>query len=169
LAAPAKARLNRTMLLFVIGHDGADGIIELDRRPTVRAPGRAARAPAVHLDHEQIKAIATQLGGMFVSDPLDTRLLLNNLITVHPLGGCPMGDDPRNAVVDDSGASTTRAARAAAERPLRRRRIGDPDIARREPAASRSRRSPKGSQRPSPTTSAGAPRASLTLKGNRAP
>jgi choline dehydrogenase-like flavoprotein len=25
-------------------------------------------------------------------------------MTVHPLGGCPMGDDPARSVVDDAGA-----------------------------------------------------------------
>ena len=49
------------------------------------------------------RQIAGHLGGMFVTDPLDTPLLLNNLITVHPLGGCPMGDHGNNAVVDDGG------------------------------------------------------------------
>jgi cholesterol oxidase len=38
---------------------------------------------------EKARAIARPLGGMFVKDPLDTRLFMNNLITVHPLGGCP--------------------------------------------------------------------------------
>jgi len=90
---------------------------------------------------------------------LDTRLLLNNLITVHPLGGCPMGDDPRNArgrrqrrVYDD------RAARAARQKGLY---VADasviPTIARREPAASRSRRFAERIAETSPTTSAGAP------------
>jgi cholesterol oxidase len=37
----------------------------------------------------------------FVDDPL---WYLNRLITVHPLGGCPMGRDARESVVDTYGA-----------------------------------------------------------------
>ncbi|HEX7844143.1 MAG TPA: GMC family oxidoreductase [Kofleriaceae bacterium] len=96
--------LNRTLMLFCIGHDGADGVLELD------AQHRAAiRWPELHsrnlftAENALVRAIAGKLGGMFVKDPLNTPLFLNNLITVHPLGGCPMGDDSAGGVVDDAG------------------------------------------------------------------
>jgi choline dehydrogenase-like flavoprotein len=34
-----------------------------------------------------------------VKDPLNHPLLMNNLITVHPLGGCPMGGEAATGVV----------------------------------------------------------------------
>ena len=49
---------------------------------------------------ETAKAMAHQLGAHFVDDPL---WYLNRLITVHPLGGCPMGRDAREGVVDTYG------------------------------------------------------------------
>jgi hypothetical protein len=36
---------------------------------------------------------ARKLGRLFVKSPLNHLLLVNNLITVHPLGGCPMGGE----------------------------------------------------------------------------
>ncbi|HEU5473504.1 MAG TPA: GMC oxidoreductase [Actinophytocola sp.] len=47
-------------------------------------------------------AVAEELGGELTMNP--TRLL-RRLITVHPLGGCPMAVDKRRGVVDDHGES----------------------------------------------------------------
>jgi cholesterol oxidase len=49
------------------------------------------------------RMITGRLGGMFVRDPLNTPLLMNNQLTVHPLGGCPMGDSGVDGVVDFAG------------------------------------------------------------------
>lgn len=96
--------LNRTLLFLLMGHDGADGLIELssDGRPVVRWPELHTRN-LFTAENELARVIAGKLGGMFVKDPLDTPLLLNNLITVHPLGGCPMGNDSVRGVVDHAG------------------------------------------------------------------
>jgi cholesterol oxidase len=96
--------LNRTLLFLLMGHDGADGLIELsdDGRPVVRWPELHTRS-LFTAENELARAITSKLGGMFVQDPLDTPLLMNNLITVHPLGGCPMGDSAATGVVDHAG------------------------------------------------------------------
>ncbi len=56
---------------------------------------------------EASKGMADQLGARFVHDPLRSlgRIItdLNRLITVHPLGGCPMGRNEREGVVDSHG------------------------------------------------------------------
>jgi cholesterol oxidase len=49
-----------------------------------------------------MSAVAEELGGRLTMNP--TRLL-RRLITVHPLGGCPMAADPRRGVVDSHGES----------------------------------------------------------------
>jgi cholesterol oxidase len=86
--------LNRTLLFLAMGHDGADGVIELDGhgRAKVKWPQLRERG-LFTAENELARAITARLGGMFVKDPLDTPLFMNNLVTVHPLGGCPMGDD----------------------------------------------------------------------------
>ena len=48
---------------------------------------------------EKMRTIAEELGARHV-DPLG---LLNRLVTVHPLGGCPMGRDEKEGVVDPYG------------------------------------------------------------------
>jgi cholesterol oxidase len=47
-------------------------------------------------------AVAEELGGRLSMNPTS---LLRRLITVHPLGGCPMAVDARRGVVDDHGES----------------------------------------------------------------
>ena len=47
-------------------------------------------------------AIAKELGADFVETPLGR---LQRLVTVHPLGGCPMGTSPGNGVVDKNGCA----------------------------------------------------------------
>jgi cholesterol oxidase len=47
------------------------------------------------------KEIATAMGGRFTENPLTSTF--NRLITVHPLGGCPMGNSAHDGVVDSYG------------------------------------------------------------------
>lgn len=102
--ASHEGALNRSLIFLLMGHDGADGTIELDahERPTVRWPQLHER-DVFTAENALARRIATRLGGMFVTDPLATPLFLNNNITVHPLGGVPMGDDPATAACDDRG------------------------------------------------------------------
>ncbi|HEU4731971.1 MAG TPA: GMC family oxidoreductase [Kofleriaceae bacterium] len=104
LGSSPDGALNRTLLFLLMGHDGSEGVLELsdDGRPVVRWPQLHTRN-LFRAENAVARGVAEKLGGMFVTDPLDTALLLNNLITVHPLGGCPMGDSPATGVVDHAG------------------------------------------------------------------
>ncbi|WP_223837658.1 GMC oxidoreductase [Streptomyces venezuelae] len=50
--------------------------------------------------NETMQRISHSLGGRYASNPL---WWLNRLITVHPVGGAPMGHNPREGVVDSFG------------------------------------------------------------------
>ena len=47
-----------------------------------------------------MKDVAASVGGEFIDNPL---WHLNQLITVHPIGGCPMGRDAKHGVVGSNG------------------------------------------------------------------
>jgi cholesterol oxidase len=96
--------LNRTLVFLLMGHDGADGVIELDddERPVVHWR-RLHTENLFTAENALARAITSKLGGVFVKDPLNTRLFLNNLATVHPLGGCAMANDCATGVVDHAG------------------------------------------------------------------
>ena len=101
---PARGALNRTQVYLMLGHDGADGRLELDGDDKLRVvwPELKDRDVFARCD-EHAKALTTRLGGMHVRDPLWTKVLGKELVTVHPLGGCGMGDDPDGGAVDHKG------------------------------------------------------------------
>ncbi|MCW3037221.1 MAG: hypothetical protein JWM17_2533 [Actinobacteria bacterium] len=89
-----------TMPLLGMGRDVPDGTMRLRRGYLdVRWIARESR-PYFDRMNQTMKGIAGALGGRYMADPL---WLLNLLITVHPLGGCPMGADPGRGVVDPWG------------------------------------------------------------------
>jgi len=96
--------IDQTQTMLVMSHDGAGGKISLvDGRAAVNWPEIADRPGFLQVDR-QLAAVATALGGTHVPNPLWSKLLGHNLITVHPLGGCAMADDASRGVVNDSGS-----------------------------------------------------------------
>lgn len=107
LLGPAR-RSSTSLPLLGMGVDRGDGVFRLRRRRRTghtyldvdwnpRGSRRHFRALT-----KGCRRIAEALGGRFVENPL-TRTF-GRIVTVHPLGGCPMGDDPANSVVDSFGA-----------------------------------------------------------------
>jgi cholesterol oxidase len=100
---PRHGALNRSELYLIMGHDGADGELQMDDgKVRVVWPQLRDRA-AIKRANEYADAITKKLGGDFVKDPLYTELFGKELVTVHPLGGCPMGDDADKGAVDHAG------------------------------------------------------------------
>ena len=82
-----------------MGRDIPDGKMEL-REGKLNVDWRIENSGPYFDDvREKMRDIAEALGGRY-TDPLDH---LNRLVTVHPLGGCPMGQDETEGVVDSYG------------------------------------------------------------------
>jgi cholesterol oxidase len=104
LSLGVRARMEKTQAYLVMGHDGGDGRITLDGdgQPTVTWPG--ARSSAYNaLVTARLQTAAANVGGTYLPNPLWSRILHHELITVHPLGGCVMGNDVTSGVVDHEG------------------------------------------------------------------
>ncbi|MGH9767890.1 MAG: GMC family oxidoreductase N-terminal domain-containing protein [Blastocatellia bacterium] len=99
------AALNHTMLYLIMAHDDAKGTLNL-RSENGRVEidwDDAGRQKVFNLINEEIRRHARSLGATFVTNPLWSVTPSRNLITAHPLGGCPMGDDYMHGATDDFG------------------------------------------------------------------
>lgn len=96
--------LNHSMIYLGIGHDGADGRVILGHDGQARLLwGAVPDRPIFRSMSEEMRALVAGLGGTYIPNPRGSKLLGNNEVTVHPLGGCPMGDDRDRGVVDHAG------------------------------------------------------------------
>lgn len=120
------AAMERELLVGLIGHDSASGRLVLPREddPIHPAEGRVrvvwpgvAQDPAMADAYAKLQAqVHQQLGATarVTPNPLWRKLpeqlgavaggASNSVMTVHPLGGCPMGTSPQTGVVDTRGA-----------------------------------------------------------------
>ena len=101
--------LNHTMLYLVMGQDNARGTMNFDA-PWHEPDGRMT----ISWDHagqeivftrmnEELRRHARALGANYISNPTWSLFKLGHLITAHPLGGCPMGEDYLHGAVDEFG------------------------------------------------------------------
>ena len=107
--APADMRVRRrppigdSLIFLCIGRDAADGQARLTpvfRRLDIRFD-RARSEALFHRMRETVSELCAAAGAtaFFALDAGP----LGKYVTVHPLGGCPMSDDPAAGVVDDGG------------------------------------------------------------------
>lgn len=82
----------------------AAGALVLDHHGRVRLLWHnASQQPVVQRITAEMRGLTASLGGTFILNPRGHRAVGRNLITVHPLGGCPMGADVDHGVVDHRG------------------------------------------------------------------
>lgn len=101
--------LNHSMLYLCMGFDDAKGSIIFET-PFFERDGRvrihwddAGRQLVFTRINEELRRHARAQGAAFVENPIWTVFNLRRLITAHPLGGCPVGDDPMQGAVDEYG------------------------------------------------------------------
>ncbi len=95
--------MRNTITYLVMTHDDSRGTIELqDDRARVIWRGVGSQ-PIFTRVNGLLEQATTGLGGNYVKNPIWTQLFGHDLVTVHPLGGCPMGEDAAGGVVDHKG------------------------------------------------------------------
>ncbi len=92
--------LDQTQILLGMGHDGAAGRITLNERGfgEVNWPG-LLESEYRQLIRYEFEQLAQALGGNYRF----LKVFGDRMISVHPLGGCAMADDPHCGVVNDKG------------------------------------------------------------------
>lgn len=93
-------KMETTQILLGMGHDGAAGRITLDERGfgQVNWPG-LLESDYRRLIRSEFEQISLALGGQYRF----LRIFGDKMISVHPLGGCGMADDPLHGVVNHKG------------------------------------------------------------------
>jgi cholesterol oxidase len=88
---------------FAVSHDSAGGRLVLeDDRVTLAWPG-AANEPVYRRLDAALAALVGHAGGSYVKNPLAGTMMGQQPATAHPLGGCGMGAERAEGVVDHKG------------------------------------------------------------------
>ena len=101
--------MNHSMLYLVMGQDNARGTI-LFEAPLTEPDGRirvswdqAGQQQIFTRMNQELRRHARALEASFIPNPTWSVFKLGHLVTAHPLGGCPMGDDYLQGAVDPFG------------------------------------------------------------------
>jgi cholesterol oxidase len=103
LFGPYRGALAATQTYLVMAHDDGNGAMSLDAQDQLRIdwPG-VGEQPIFKKVNEALRVAAEAMQGTFVANPVwDSALLKHPLVTVHPLGGCVMGDTAEHGAVND--------------------------------------------------------------------
>jgi len=104
LHGPYRGALNHTQSYLVMAHDDESGQISVNEKGRPRiAWEKAGKQPIFATVEETLKKATVPLGGKYLRDPISNDIFGNRTVTVHPLGGCPMGEDAEHGVVDHLG------------------------------------------------------------------
>ncbi len=88
---------------FAVSHDSASGTFTLDDDRLSLSWPNAKDEPAYQRLDRKLTELVTQSGGKYVKNPLAGTIMGHQPATAHPLGGCSMGAEHTNGVVDHKG------------------------------------------------------------------
>lgn len=98
-----RGAVRNTQTMLAMSHDNANGKLFLeDNRLRISWPDVCAQ-PNFARVNEKIEQATAALGGTYLRNPLSSQLMGQDLITVHPLGGCIMAASAETGVVNHLG------------------------------------------------------------------
>ena len=97
-----KGPMARTLTYLVMSVDDSGGRLALEDDRISIHWSNAGEQRTFRRDDDKMREAAEAIEAQYFSDPLWSDPLGNKLVTVHPIGGCGMGDDAATGVVDDS-------------------------------------------------------------------
>lgn len=95
--------MKNTQIYLVMTHDNANGEMHLqDDRLRIKWPRVGQQGIFKKVNENLIRATAAHKG-IFIKNLIWSEFFGHDLVTVHPLGGCVMGEDARRGVVNHKG------------------------------------------------------------------
>jgi cholesterol oxidase len=104
LRGPYYGALHNMQTYLIMSHDSGQGRMVLDSKDQLRIdwPG-VGEQENFKIGNERLHQSTKALGGIWVENPIWTKLLKHSIVSVHPLGGCVMGEDAAQGVVNHKG------------------------------------------------------------------
>jgi cholesterol oxidase len=100
IAGVYKGPFARLQTFFVVSHDSASGQLRLDGDRAVLSWPGADQEPAYARADAVLDTLARGVGATYVKNPLAGTMMGRQPATAHPLGGCGMGRERGDGVVD---------------------------------------------------------------------
>ena len=98
-----KGAIDHTQTYLVMAHDGSGGKLQLENdRVRVVWPGVGAQ-PVFETVNKGLEQATEALGGTYIKNPTWSPAMGQDLVTVHPLGGCVMAEDAEHGVTNHKG------------------------------------------------------------------
>ena len=95
--------IHNTQTYLIMTHDNDHGRMYLENdRLRISWPGVGSE-PIFSDANQNLKQATEPLGGVFAPNPTWHSLQSKSLVSVHPLGGCVMGEDATNGAVNHKG------------------------------------------------------------------
>jgi cholesterol oxidase len=107
-----KGPLASLQTFFAVSHDTASGQFRLDGDRLALAWPGAMDEPVYRRLDSTLSALVAGAGGDYVKNPLAGKMMGHQPATAHPLGGCGMGREHGDGVVDHKGRVFDATSRA---------------------------------------------------------
>ncbi len=92
--------VGRTLPFLVMAHDASDGVLRLENDTIVVSWTNAGLDPAILGDAQAVRDACDGIEAEYLPNPLWQDAFGNRVTSVHPLGGCPMGNTVDDGVID---------------------------------------------------------------------
>lgn len=103
IRGPYHGAVNHTQAFLVMTHDDGNGKMSLEKDHLKITWKGVGKQPIFADVDTKLREATEAIGGEYVVNPTWTKLMNYDLMTVHPLGGCVMGDDATKGVVNHKG------------------------------------------------------------------
>jgi cholesterol oxidase len=103
LRGPYFGAVRNTQVYLVMAHDDGRGSMSLEGDRLRVDWDRVGEQAIFRAIGDSLHAATRPIGGTYLKDPLWTRIMGKDLVTVHPLGGCVMADRAEDGVVNHKG------------------------------------------------------------------
>ncbi len=103
IRGPRHGALLRTQTFLAMSRDDGRGVMRLSRNRIRIAWQHAGDQPVFRKITPRLAQLTRAMKGRYVINPFSSRLFGRRLVTVHPLGGCCMGDSADKGVVNGRG------------------------------------------------------------------